>query len=78
MSCTYYLKDRKITKEHIEKLEELEKDFNTKLEKSSKFKECFKSSLVNLQSSSFLKIIHSFIKSCILSLLNSIKIPPKI
>lgn len=32
MSCTYYLKDRKITKEHIEKLEELEKDFNTKLE----------------------------------------------
>ena len=32
MSCTYYLKDRKITKEHIEKLEELEKDFSTKLE----------------------------------------------
>lgn len=31
MSCTYYLRDRKISKNHIEKLEELEKDFNTKL-----------------------------------------------
>ena len=32
MSCTYYLRDRKITKEHIKILEELEKDFNAKLE----------------------------------------------
>ncbi len=32
MSCTYYLRDRKITKEHIEKLEEIEKNFNAKLE----------------------------------------------
>ncbi len=32
MSCTYYLRDRKITKEHIEKLKEIEKNFNAKLE----------------------------------------------
>ncbi len=32
MSCTYYLRDRKITKEHIEKLEDIEKNFNAKLE----------------------------------------------
>ena len=32
MSCTYYLRDREITKEHIKTLEELEKDFNAKLE----------------------------------------------
>lgn len=32
MSCTYYLRDRKITKEHIKNLEEIERNFNTELE----------------------------------------------
>ena len=32
MSCTYYLRDRKISKEHIEKLHEIEKNLNTKLD----------------------------------------------
>ena len=33
MSCTYYLRDRKITNDTINKLELLEKDFNSKLNK---------------------------------------------
>ena len=32
MSCTYYLRDRKITKQTIEKLKDLENNFNIKLE----------------------------------------------
>ena len=32
MSCTYYLRDRKITKQPIEKLKDLENNFNIKLE----------------------------------------------
>lgn len=32
MSCTYYLRDRKITSEIINKLELLEKEFNSKLD----------------------------------------------
>lgn len=32
MSCTYYLRDKKITNKTIEKLHLLEKDFNVKLE----------------------------------------------
>ena len=31
MSCTYYLRDRKITNDTINKLELLEKEFNSKL-----------------------------------------------
>ena len=33
MSCTYYLRDRKITNDTINKLELLEKEFNLKLDK---------------------------------------------
>lgn len=33
MSCTYYLRDRKITNDTIDKLELLEKEFNLKLNK---------------------------------------------
>ncbi len=32
MSCTYYLRDRRITKEHIKNLEEIERNFNTEVE----------------------------------------------
>ena len=32
MSCTYYLRDRKITSEIINKLKLLEKEFNSKLD----------------------------------------------
>ena len=33
MSCTYYLRDRKITNKIIDELKVLEEDFNTKLNK---------------------------------------------
>lgn len=32
MSCTYYLRDRKITNETMNKLELLEKEFNSKID----------------------------------------------